>query len=82
MTKFMTLSKPIDPEAKTKITLFNNLIMYDGTLGTNHNRPSDFKNVLFLGHSNCYAKDLFMAWDNNREDFVLYLGVKGDEFKD
>lgn len=43
--------------------------------------PEEWDNVLFLGNDPGYG-DVFKAWDNGGNHFILYFGEKGDEFND
>ena len=42
-------------------------------------KPTDFLNILHIGADRCYG-DVFMAWDDDKENFTLLFGEKGDEF--
>ena len=81
MTKFMTLPKLIVAKDKAKKTLFTKVIEAIAMPTPAGNQPSNFKNVLFLGNGNYYG-DVFKAWNDDEANFILYLGKKGDEFKD
>lgn len=78
MTKFMTLD---GKKKEGKKTVFNYIV--GGTLEIEgaYLQPSDYNNVLFLGHDNQYG-DVFRAWNNYDEEFTICFGEKGDEFND
>ena len=43
--------------------------------------PSEYDNVLHIGTDEEYG-DVFKAWDDGeKNNFIIYFGVKGDEFE-
>lgn len=77
MTKFLTLQTlAIKEKKETKFQFFINSEM---NVQECQNEPNDFKNVLWIGYDIGYG-DVFKAWNDNENDFVIYIGEKGDEF--
>ena len=74
MTKFTSLSKKEKLETKFRY------ILCDGSLSLTSAKPSTYDNVLYIGYDEDYG-DVFKCWDDGLVDgFVLFFGVKGDEF--
>lgn len=63
-----------------KKTVFEKYV--DGCLAINATpwRPDEFKNVLHIGNDNNYG-DVFKVWDDDENDFFIFFGTAGDEFK-
>lgn len=40
----------------------------------------EYKNVLHIGNDKYYG-DVFKAWDDDENDFWIFFGTAGDEFK-
>jgi hypothetical protein len=80
MTKFTTLKAEIKKEKKetefTHVTVFNNI--KQGVYRTMSN-PYEWDNVMYIGYTPEYG-DVFKAWSNMQDSFVIYFGAKGDEF--
>ena len=75
MTKFTSLSKK-EKKVETKFRY----ILCDGSLSLASAKPSTYDNVLHIGYDDEYG-DVFKCWDDDWDStFVLFLGVKGDEF--
>ena len=82
MTKFMKL-KPMEVSTDKKETRFAYVVVpkertlsIQATLFT----PSDFDNVLWIGHNHWYG-DVFKVWsDVDPIKFNIFFGTKGDEF--
>lgn len=73
----MTIDGKKEPKRKTEFKIYlsnNNPVLTDL-------QPTAYQNVLFVRHSNDYG-DLFIAWDDNENEFATYFGTKGDEFND
>ena len=77
-TKFMTLG---DSKKTGKKTVFKTLLNSSFTAIKADSQPKDYTNVLFLGHDDGYG-DVFKAWRDDQDNFILYFGEKGDEFND
>ena len=75
-TKFITLKGTIKENKKT---IFTGVLTADFALSTDCLEPKDWDNVLYLGYDRHYG-DVFKAWDDVDDDFMLYFGKKGDEF--
>lgn len=74
-TNFTTLERDY---TKTKETVFSGIVSTrppEATL----TKPTDFLNVLHIGYNKTYG-DVFKCWDDDKKDFTLYFGEKGDEF--
>lgn len=82
MTNFITLESSNEKDKPKKETEFKLLInIHDGPVSA-FKEPSDYDNVLFIGHDIQYG-DVFKAWNTNSQNiFTLYFGEKGDEFND
>lgn len=78
MTKFMTLGYS---KKTVKKTVFKTLLDDSFKIVNASVQPENYSNVLFLGHDESYG-DLFKAWDDDKNDFAIYFGEKGDEFND
>lgn len=78
MTKFMTLGYS---KKTVKKTVFKTLLDDSFKIVDASKQPENYSNVLFLGHDESYG-DLFKAWDDDKNDFAIYFGEKGDEFND
>jgi hypothetical protein len=77
MTKYI-LSGDVKKSTKTKF-LFE-LQNLDEGIETTSDGPEDWDNVEHIGTDRVLG-DVFKAWtDGKRNDFVLYFGIKGDEF--
>ena len=74
----MSLDKP---QVEKKQTIFTYYLNEDRIIEENHsNNPSNWDNVLHIGTDKSYG-DVFKVWDNGKENnFIIYFGVKGDEF--
>lgn len=77
MTKFTTLGSK--PKIIKKETIFNGYLEENKQYRDTKLTPNDFDNVLYLGHDRSYG-DVFKCWDDDSDNFILYFGVKGDEF--
>ncbi len=80
-TKYLTLDN-LTSNNQPKQTKFTHYIDSDKMVEKALNRsPNYWDNVLFIGHDKCYG-DVFKCWDNGYEDnFIIFFGEKGDEFK-
>lgn len=76
MTKFST----IDGKESPNKTIFKKYIDSDFTIKEGAILPSDWDNVMFIGHDVIYG-DVFKAWDDDKNSFTIYFGKKGDEFE-
>ena len=63
-----------------KKTVFEKQVDWCLTIDTTLCRPDEFKNVLHIGKDNNYG-DVFKAWNDNENDFYIFFGTAGDEFK-
>ena len=43
--------------------------------------PDKYGSVIHIGHDNFYG-DVFIAYSSNPNDFTIFFGEAGDEFKD
>lgn len=77
-TKFMTLG---DSKKGGKKTVFKTFLNSSFTAIKAESQPEDYTNVLFLGHDDGYG-DVFKAWSDDQDNFILFFGEKGDEFND
>ena len=75
MTKFTSLSKI----KKAEETFFSQFLHIDGSLSTAMDNPKQYDNVLHIGCTEYYG-DVFKCWNDDSDDFILFFGVKGDEF--
>jgi len=73
-TKFTTLGD-------SKKTVFKTLLDGSFKIVDASEQPENYSNVLFLGHDESYG-DLFKAWNDDKNNFAIYFGEKGDEFND
>ena len=78
MTKFMTLGYS---KKTVKKTVFKTLLDDSFKIVNASVQPENYSNVLFLGHDESYG-DLFKAWNDDKNNFAIYFGEKGDEFND
>ena len=62
-----------------KETVFTSFVGLDSIVRSTL-KPSDYKNVLHIGYDRHYG-DVFKCWDNNINEFTLFFGTAGDEFK-
>ena len=74
-TKFITLGSKI-----VKKTVFTHFINSKIEISENIAfQPKNYENVLHIGYDKIYG-DVFKAWKNEHDNFVIYFGTKGDEF--
>lgn len=63
----------------TKKTEFVRELKSDMRCIITHDTPAMFAYVEHLGFNVEYG-DLFLAWQENRNEAILYIGAKGEEF--
>lgn len=81
MTKYTTMDKPKQKIKKVE-TVFKKIITRCGQIMDTCNEPNEYENVKFL-YSDINYGDVFLAWDNSKEnDRTIYFGIKGVEFDD
>lgn len=81
MTKFTTLNQ-VKSVKKVKETIFTHVVEKNGkTHESVSYTPKHFHNVMFIGHDYIYG-DVFKVWNNGSDNFMLFFGIKGDEFND
>jgi len=78
MTKFTTHRKN-EKKRLHKKTKFNKRISTSGEPGDCQFQPEDFDNVELITDLNV-TDSVFLAWDNDNPNGIIYIGVKGDEF--
>ena len=76
-TNFMTLNSE---KQEPKKTAFEKQVDWCLTIDTTLWRPDEFKNVLHIGKDNNYG-DVFKAWNDDKNDFFIFFGTAGYEFK-
>ena len=69
----------IDKLFTVKKTVFQSYLSSSMTIKAATLEPSKFKNVEFIGSDKDYG-EVFKVWDDDINEFMLYFGVKGDEF--
>ena len=67
-------------KVESKKTVFSKLLDSELNISEAISRPEDYKNVIHIGNDACYG-DVFKAWDDDENNFCLFLGFAGDEFK-
>ena len=77
-TKFTSL----DDNKEGKKTVFTKAVMKNLTINGTISQPDDFDNILHIGFDKYYG-DVFKCWCNkdNVNEFIIYFGTAGDEFK-
>lgn len=70
----------LDNKSSSKKTRFTKFITTEGVV-TSLFTPTNFINVIHIG-SDCSYGDVFVAYDNDPNNFRLFFGEAGDEFKD
>ena len=74
-TKFITLESKI-----VKKTVFIHYVNRDMEIKLYPDfQANHYENVLHIGYDKVYG-DVFKAWKNEHDNFVIYFGTKGDEF--
>ena len=63
-----------------KKTVFKKYIGADMVFNDSSWRPDQFENVLYIGRDKAYG-DVFKVWDDDENDFLIFFGTAGDEFK-
>lgn len=78
-TKFTTLSSETKKLVKT---VFTSYITFEKKISVTDDRqtPDSYDNVLYLGHDGIYG-DVFKAWYDDDDNFFIFFGIAGDEFK-
>lgn len=80
--KFYTLNDVLSGKKPKKETQFTALVLSDAKPQVHivENRHRQFDNVVLIGRGNVYG-DVFKAWnDGDENNFLIYIGVAGDEF--
>ncbi len=78
-TKFIKMPPIGDVEKESKITVFSQSLSDNFTVAPAVNQPYEYENVMFIRHDEDYG-DVFIAWDDNPNDFMIFFGTAGDEF--
>ncbi len=63
----------------SKKTTFTKAIYHTYKIKNAEDCPLNYKNVLHIGYDKYYG-DVFKAWDDDENDFVIYFGERGYEF--
>jgi len=79
MTNFINGLEPKQEEKEVKKTVFEKFLTSRFIVKLSEYTPNDWKNVKLIGRDEYYG-DVFIAWDNNPNDFGIYFGTAGDEF--
>lgn len=85
MTKYHTLPQFQEEEKKEVVkTVFKKIVGYKYTTGAYIDdtplTPDRYENVLHIGYDSMYG-DVFKCWDKNINNFAIFFGIAGDEFK-
>lgn len=79
MTNFIKMPPIGDGKKEPKKTVFNQSVRDNFTVAPAIDQPNEYKNVMFIRHDVDYG-DVFIAWDDNPNDFTILFGEAGDEF--
>lgn len=79
MTNFIKMPPIGEGKKEPKKTVFNKSVRDNFTVAQTVDQPYEYENVMFIRHDENYG-DVFIAWDDNPNDFTLLFGEAGDEF--
>ena len=80
-TKDMTKYTSIEGSKEVVKTVFTHVVLDDKSIDESSCNPNDYDNVKYIDGNKDYG-DVFIVWDDGcKEEWTLYFGKKGDEFK-
>ncbi len=82
MTNFRRINLEEEIEIiKPKGTIFYNSVNSQLEITTAVLSPEEYENVIHIGEDINYG-DVFIAYDDDPNDFTVFFGEAGDEFKE
>ena len=79
MTNFINGLEPKQEEKEVKKTVFKKFLTSYFIVRKPSIKPKSWGNVKLIGRDNMYG-DVFIAWEDDPNDFGIYFGTAGDEF--
>ena len=81
MTIFRKIDlKKLGDEGTSKKTKFTKVVINSYDVEETNTSPSEYENVVHIGRDRVYG-DVFIAYDDNPNNFTIFFGEAGDEFE-
>lgn len=75
-TNFINSTDKVEP----KKTVFNKSMSHRLDISTTRSTVDDFENIELILRHNTYG-DVFLVWNNDKNNCWIFFGEAGDEFK-